>query len=56
LRCFFFLPQQRFLLRPMLQHGWLFSQQRTIEMPSVFATAQQELQEKEDAKSAMRPR
>jgi hypothetical protein len=29
----------------MLQHGCLFSQQRTIERPSVFATAQQELHE-----------
>jgi hypothetical protein len=29
----------------MLQHGCLFSQQRTIDRPSVFATAQHELQE-----------
>jgi len=29
-----------------MQHGCLFSQHRTIEMPSVFAGAQQELHEK----------
>jgi len=45
LRCFFFLPQHFFLLRPMLQQGCLFSHQRTIDRPSVFAAAQQELQE-----------
>jgi len=31
-------------LRPLLQHGCLFSQQGMIEMPSVFAAAQQGLQ------------
>jgi len=37
--------QQRFRLRPMLQQGCLFSQQRTIDSLSLFAAAQQELQE-----------